>query len=147
MDVEGNGLVRWLHLRVGGVTVGSFCVFPGSQPYETLRTGISRDLLAHASALAVCRDDVAEVAVLDELYNARVAHRLKAGRDEEAATLTEERRRIVAETARGVLQRIRQRRGAIASNTTDQLERFAPQWAELTSTLDKLIHPPERNPD
>ena len=136
-----NGMVRWLHFRVGAVTVGSVGVFPGNQPRETVHTGISSSLLVHASTLAVCRDDVAEVVLRNDTYLARADHRVDAGRPDQAAALGEEREKIIRETALALLDRVRTRRNEIATSLPGESERFASQWAQLISTLDALAKP------
>ncbi len=145
ISVISNGMVRWLHFRVGGVTVTRLAVFPGNQPRETVHTGISSALLVHASSLAVCRDDVAEVVLLNDIYLARADHRVDAGRPDQAAALGEERQKIIRKTALALLDRVRTRRNEIATSLPGESERFASQWAQLISTLDELTKPAKKD--
>ncbi len=144
LDADGKivlpatGKAAWLNVRVGAVTLRQYCVIAGVHPQQTINTHLTHPHLLHAAALALCRDDVAELVTLHDTYRVRYRHRLDASRDQDAKALLEEMHELLKPRTEQLLETIRQRRNKVIAIDAGEAERFTRQWTELMATLNKL---------
>ncbi len=133
--VRGDASVVWLHLRRGSVVLESRPIVPGFCQLQRIGTRIRPEMLQVAEAIALCCDDLAEVAALAESLRARVKSREGTGQADLAKALESSGKEQLTQRVDALHQRWQARKAQAEQLVGKDLPGAAEAWKQLTAEL------------